>query len=975
MAHLNLGAFSFNAKYVGEAAKPDLFGANFLFNRDGSVLSGGIDENYKQFIQEAQVSTLRYPGGTLTETRLDLADPESTNANFVNPNSESTGPTVPLTSFLSLCKSMNAGATIVLPTYRFLSETPDATGHRSIDVTEETNLRTYIKFAIEQSISIGTRISAIEIGNEWYVDNSEIFGFQMSPVEYGRIANYMSVIIQSEIDSAKYTGALADVPEPAIVIQVGPGGEKELYKTSGFRVTEDYNGPTLTATEIIANQLTNVEAREAIDGVLMHRYMTVSDARAGAWVYSPFKTWDAVTSKISGFNSVDQFVTEWNVSSRNTNEHGLQQFDSMFEMIREMLLCGVDHANVWAVQQNNRTRMIGNTGADGAKYGGLTFGGLAFDIASTQLRGLKALTAPEEMAGISINAFGSADRSVLVLTNRTDLSATHTVDLAKILKSGHHTTIYRISEGPDGKPTVKVETLSVATRKLIHNLQFGAQESVVVVTSAKNSGATIEGYEMNDLLTGSRFKDVISGGGGDDQCRAGDGDDSVAGEEGADSLHGENGDDTLDGGPGNDLIYGGAGNDVIVWSLGNDSIYGGEGVDVLSFQGNDGELLLDLSKPQEIASMLAGSTLYGIEGFAGSSFNDIMIGASRDDVLHGGDGCDLIYGSDGNDRLLGQGDTDTVYGEAGNDLIDGGLGSDLLSGGLGNDTIDGNLGEDSIFGGEGDDYLRAGAGSDSVFGESGNDVIYGEDGADSLFGGEGGDTVLGGEGRDYLYGDAGNDYLSGGTEVDRAYGGGGSDSIEGGAGSDYLFGGSESDSVYGGTGDDIMHGDDGSDRLFGGNGADNVYGGSGDDFLFGGIGADVMRGDDGDDLIYGEAGNDHIVGGHGQDSLYGGQGNDSIVGGLDGDLLFGGSGADTFIFFGGVVDSTVMDFRNNVDTLLFSRQFSDGPMTPREFVDTYATYDQGSIIFDFGANGTLTVLGLKSVQQLYDDVSLVSVMF
>jgi hypothetical protein len=94
MALLNLAAFSSNPTYSGEAAKSSLFGANFLFNRDGSFLTG-IDENYKKFLSEAQVSTLRYPGGTLTETHLDLADPESTSANFMNPGSTG-GSTVPL---------------------------------------------------------------------------------------------------------------------------------------------------------------------------------------------------------------------------------------------------------------------------------------------------------------------------------------------------------------------------------------------------------------------------------------------------------------------------------------------------------------------------------------------------------------------------------------------------------------------------------------------------------------------------------------------------------------------------------------------------------------------------------------------------------------------------------------------------------------------------------------------------------------
>jgi Ca2+-binding RTX toxin-like protein len=975
MVLLNLGAFSYNAKYLGDAAKPDLFGANFLFNRDGSVLPGGVDENYVKFVQEAQVSTLRYPGGTLSETRIDLANPDAIYSNFMDPDSETDGPIVPLNSFLELCKTMNVGATIVLPTYRFLSDAPDATGHRQIDASEEANLRAYVNYAIQQSVSHGTKLTAFEIGNEWHVDNSEVFGFRMSPIEYGRIVNYMGAILQDEIDSLKLAGVLASAPEPAIVVQVGPGGDKEHYTVTGFRPTEDYNGPSLTATELIVKQITDNDARKAIDGVVMHRYMTVSDARAGDWVYSPFKTWDAVTSRIPGFKTVDQYVSEWNVSARNKNEQGLKQFDSMFEMIREMLLSGVDHADVWAVQQNNRTSMIANTGADGARYGGLTFGGIAFDIASTQLRGLKTLSAPEEVAGISINAFGSTVRSVIVLTNRTDLSAIHTVNLAQILQAGHHVTVYKISEGPDGKPTVLIETLSGRSLNLLYSLRFNAQESIVLVSAGRSSGTTIEGYDRNDILSGSSFADTILGGDGDDTCRGGTGNDTILGEDGEDYLYGEDGNDTLDGGLGNDVVDGGAGDDLFIWSSGNDTISGGPGNDVISFQSASGAILLDLRTPQSFASLLGGSVISGIDGFAGSSYNDVIAGAAVNDLLFGSAGCDLIYGGDENDTLLGGDDSDTVFGDAGNDTVDGEAGSDLLNGGSGHDTVNGGSGDDSIAGGDGGDHLIAGDGSDSVVGDIGNDVIYGDRGADFLFGGDGLDSVFGGEGRDYLCGDDGNDYLGGNAEVDSVFGGGGSDTLVGGAGNDFLFGGLGNDSIGGGAGDDILHGEDGNDTMRGTDGIDNAFGGSGDDILFGGGGFDFLCGDYGSDLIYGGNDKDHIIGGEGKDSLYGGSGSDFIVGGLDTDLIYGGAGYDTFIFLEGAGGSTVMDFQDSIDTLRFSRQFYDEGMSVRQFVDTYASRVGNSIVFDFGEKGTLTLPGLKSVQQLYDDVNLVDYFF
>ena len=936
MAVLNLGGFTLTPKYISDVAKSTLFGTNFLFNRDGTSTPGQIDQNYIKFIEEANVSTLRYPGGTLTEARIDLANPDSLSANYMDPDYKSADPTVPLGSFLALCKSVNASATIVLPSYRFLKGEPDATGHREIDTNEEANLRSYIKFSLTKAAELGTDIAGLDIGNEWYVDNTEIFGFRMSPIEYGRISNYMAAILQSEIDQYLSTSDSPLAEEPAIIVQVGPGGEKEWYTPSGFAPNEEYNGQLVSATELIAMQFTDVNARKAVDGILMHRYLHGSDSMTGDWVYNPFKTWASVAARVPGFTSVDQFVTEWNVSARNQTERGLAQFDSMVKLIREMLLAGVDHANVWAVQQNNSTRMIANSGSGTAPFGGLTFGGLAFDICSAQLRGLRAINAPEYVSGISVNAFGGPEREVIFLTNRSDASRAHTVDLKNILPGGHHATIYHIREGADGRPEVVVDTIRIGAKTLFKVLPFAGQESIVIVIARPGAGAIIEGYDLNDRLDGSANSDTVLGGSGDDSCFGDDGNDLLNGEAGNDRLLGGNGDDTVLGGDGNDYIEGGSGNDRIVRSAGRDSIFGGLGTDIVSFEENNCPVELDLSSPESLSSLLGASLLNSIEGYSGSLFGDTLSGAQFDDIL---------FGNAGNDQLCGNGGADRLFGEDGDDLLSGGDGFDFLFGGNDNDTVLGEVGNDLIYGGGGNDHLTGGAGRDSVMGDIGSDSIFGED-DDDLLGG--------GMGHDKLYGGAGNDTLSGGDGDDRLSGGNGNDSLNGGAG------------------DDLMDGGEGSDRLLGSSGTDNVYGGEGADLIYGGDGGDLLKGDAGADSIYGDSGNDHIVGGSGNDRLFGGAGDDFIVGGADSDYLSGGAGKDTFAFRDHFMTTRVCDFQDNVDTLQFYGDFFTEGMTAREFVDTFAYRSGSNVIFDFGDKGMLTVTGVTSLQKLYDDVVLYS---
>ncbi|MBL9074804.1 calcium-binding protein [Tabrizicola sp.] len=934
MAILNLGGFSLNPGYIGEIAKDALFGANFLFNRDGTSSPGEIDPNYVKFIEEANVSTLRYPGGTLAEERIDLADPESLSANYMNPDYKVGDPTVPLSSFLALCEASNSSATIVLPTYRFLKDAPDSSGHRAIDITEEANLRSYIKSALAAGTELGVSIAGFEIGNEWYVDNTEIFGFRMSPIEYGRVANYIAAIVQSEIDHYLMSGNYDQTEEPAIIIQVGPGGDKEWYKPSGFAPDENYIGKLVSATELIATQFSDINARKAVDGILMHRYLHGSDSMTGEWVYNPFVTWSSITAKMPGFAIVDRYVTEWNVSARNQAERGLAQFDSMVELFREMLLVGVDHANVWAVQQNNGTRMIANSGSGTAPFGGLTFGGLAFDICSTQLRGLKVIRAPEEISGISVNAFGGQGREVIFLTNRSDENRTHTVDLRKIVPGGHHATIYYIGVGEDGKPEVFVETVRIGAKTPYKVLPFGSQESVVIVIARPGVGVTIEGYDLNDRLDGSLFSDTILGGSGNDTCSGGNGSDLLNGEDGNDILICGSGDDTILGGDGSDYLDAGSGNDRIVFSSGQDTIFGGLGTDIISFEQQSGSVVLDLASPDVVRSLLGGSTLNSVEGYSGSTFDDTLYGAQFDD---------LLFGDSGNDKLFGNAGADQLRGESGEDLIYGGDGLDSLFGGNDRDTVFGDAGNDLIYGGGGNDLLNGGNGSDSVFGEDGDDFIFGEDG---------------------------DDRLEGGAGRDKLYGGSGSDTLSGGVGDDDLSGGDGNDSLTGDDGNDLIFGEGGSDRLFGSSGMDNVYGGEGNDLVYGGEGNDLLMGDSGDDCIYGDGGNDHIVGGGGNDRLFGGVGNDFIVGGSGSDVLSGGAGEDTFVFHEQFSKARVCDFRDNVDTLQFYDVFFTEGMSVREFVDTFSYISGKNVIFDFGDLGELTVCGVKSLQNLYDDVVL-----
>lgn len=111
----------------------------------------------------------------------------------------------------------------------------------------------------------------------------------------------------------------------------------------------------------------------------------------------------------------------------------------------------------------------------------------------------------------------------------------------------------------------------------------------------------------------------------------------------------------------------------------------------------------------------------GLEGLAGSSFPDVLIGDTGANRLDGGPGDDLASGGEGNDLLLGRDGADRLFGEGADDVLEGGAGDDELGGGDGKDSLLAGEGTDVAFGDGGDDIIDGGAGADEQDGGAGDD--------------------------------------------------------------------------------------------------------------------------------------------------------------------------------------------------------------------------------------------------------------
>ena len=198
----------------------------------------------------------------------------------------------------------------------------------------------------------------------------------------------------------------------------------------------------------------------------------------------------------------------------------------------------------------------------------------------------------------------------------------------------------------DDECDVVSECLWQGNDTVISYIDYTLGNHVENLVAAGDKTLTLNGNNLDNIISGNAADNVINGGGGNDKLYGGDGCDTLNGGEGCDVLYGEHGDDKLSGGAGADKLYGGEGNDWLDGGSGNDVLYGGAG----------------------------------------------------DDILIGGGGRDALYGEDGDDNLYGSNDADCLDGGNGCDVLDGGYGNDWLNGGAGGDTyIYGkNYGHDTI---------------------------------------------------------------------------------------------------------------------------------------------------------------------------------------------------------------------------------------------------------------------------------------
>jgi len=641
-----------------------MFGINLVFDRDrdpNDATGQRVSPVYSAAAVELGATTFRYPGGTVSERLFDLADPFSGNQNHSSPvgtydafDPDGAGPiqpgTLSLSGALNFAQANNLAMTFVMPTYRFLGATRDSNGNRR-EAVDTDLISSFVKRLLLEAHGRGVKIEAIELGNEWHVNNSATFGTTMSAIEYGRIASRLAAVVQSAITDFRSEMSLsASWSEPSIVVQVGPGGRAENFTNFGRPIDATYNGPIVSATELIFREFNRLPEQKAIDGLVTHRYLTGDPESATGWAYRPFDTFERLAQQSSSFGELERFVTEWNVQGRNKDELGLRQAGNVLVLFTELLNASVDHANVWAVQQNNSARLTINAGFSSETYQGLSPTGELFRLLSTNLQGAYFAPTINTDATSSTYVFANTSSTFVYVVNNIETTQHFSFETSQFsyLLQHAYITILGVANGDYENLRALPELRVISSPDLILDgfLEFDLQPYQVAQISLTRAGAepVIFGSDGDDGLFGSSHSDYILGSDGNDFLEGFDGGDKITGDAGSDSLFGGLGMDFLSGGIGIDYLYGGDG---------DDAVNGGDSFDVL----------------------------IGGEG------SDTLAGGEGDDVINGGSGNDLLYGGPGFDYLDGGGGLDTLSSGEGGGRMVGGTGADVIYCGTGVDVL------------------------------------------------------------------------------------------------------------------------------------------------------------------------------------------------------------------------------------------------------------------------------------------------
>jgi len=591
----------------------NLHGGNFVVTAN----SINSDSAFTNAYDRLSLTYLRFPGGDLIERHFDPGSATwddwllSTSSTIMTSSGRSVAS---VHSFLSFAAETGSEVVFTLPTAPLIIRNED--GSFSVDMEKVHHVAESVESIMRGDYG-SVRISAFEIGNEYYLDG------RMTAEEYGAVANKLTNAVDDAINRGISSRQLPfEATQPDIIVQAG----------APWQVGDN---------QTIISEL-DESARESIDGLVVHWYprdLAAVDRLGGQ--FSVMNDWDAA----DGFRDLQLHVTEWNVHNVPAGDKGMLQASTLISGYERIITEGVDSANFWGIEFDRlRTRLAFESGSSNseAPSAELTPSGEVIRSLFNSTVGLSVLDiSPEsfiqnvsdlgiEGEDYTITAFGDESRAVIYLASRDDESSLIDLNIDQYFDKAHFVVVERFSVKDDpttaadegnplsdsSRPSVTVQTFSVDQIADLA-VSIGPYEIIRIEILVGEVGAEISGQEIEENA-GLDLDDQIDGSKYDDTLRGAQGNDSFTGAAGRDIIFGGAGLDQISGGAGNDVIFGGDGADKLFGEQNSDLLFGGEDNDQVSGQGG----------------------------------NDILFGGNGENTLRGGEGQDTIF-SNGDDQLFG----------------------------------------------------------------------------------------------------------------------------------------------------------------------------------------------------------------------------------------------------------------------------------------------------------------------------------
>ncbi len=434
---------------TGEVARTGIFGGNVLAPRTSMTGEG----SYGQAIEEMNITSLRYPGGSLTEFYFDLENPDASTVHH-SQTGEVSG-FIPLSDFLGYAGLNGNAATIVIPTRDQLSDDIDANGNRETAIDEQV-LREFVH-DVMTGVYGDANIAAFEIGNEYWGSGG------MNATEYGKLSSQMALIIKEELRLVEVIYRDVDATATRVVVQMGHNfGTSRLSDEYEGWVAEDviadlnqkYNTALTTDTirgngevnwtevnnELVQIHFDTAEEQEALDGIVAH-VNSRGENNDGSKSYD-LKHITNDWLKDPGFEDLEIHVTEWNQKSTanldRDEDYGLLQAHEMLNIVEEFMAYGVDQAHVWPLIQNTANPL-----SVGMDYSGMTVPGHMFSMMSENLTGKTMLDfTPSsdretqlETADVDLHGFAGDNALVFYIASVAGGTTTTDIDISNLVSS------------------------------------------------------------------------------------------------------------------------------------------------------------------------------------------------------------------------------------------------------------------------------------------------------------------------------------------------------------------------------------------------------------------------------------------------------------------------------------------------------------------------------------------------------------